>query len=282
MSTSTKPIRVLALPGFGQTGDMMLGKMYKLRKVFGDDIDVVAMDPPMILGHPTVHFGAAQQPLTYEEEYLGWWRRDYTHSFKGDYEAFEFALRAFRNFVQEHGPFDAVIGFSQGGNALVHFLPLLEKPWLHPITSGLSHIYSPRTSISASSDDSTTSVSSAMSVSSSSPPLSPAATEFFGRSRQSSIGEEDVWPLRPFKCVVLVGAYGPADPLMDTWFDTPVTVPTLCYIGKNDAWIPPNHQVDTAAKFVNSKILWHIGGHFIPQAHEYHVAMRDFIVKHCS
>ncbi|BGP50730.1 hypothetical protein JCM10450v2_006656 [Rhodotorula kratochvilovae] len=285
----SKPIRVLCLPGFGQQGVDMLGKMYKLRKVFGDDVECVAMDPPMVLGHPTVHYGAAKQALTYEEEYCGWWPRNYTHSFMGDYEAFDHALRATRDFVERNGPFDAVMGFSQGGNALAHMLPLFEKPWLHPAFAAppaSSTFYSPRSSISASSDgDASTSLSSLPSVPttplSTSPPLSAAGSDYFPESRRSSFGEADASPIKPFKCAIMVGAYGPADSIAEHWFDSPIKCPTLHLIGKNDAWIPPNYQVDTAAKF-NSKTLWHIGGHFIPQTHEHHVAMRDFLLEHCK
>jgi len=217
-----------------------------------------------------------------------WWPRNYTHSFLGDYECLDYALRATRAFIEEHGPFDCCIGFSQGANFLAHLLPLLEKPWLHEAfaspTPSSSSFMSPRSSISASSDSSLASTPYSIAPSSAStmfsPPLSPVDSDYFGRSRRSSFGEVDVFPVKPFKCAILVGAYGPGDSIADHWFDSKVRVPTLHLIGKNDAWIPPSaskssllslaensadpssladHQIDTANKF-NSKILWHIGG----------------------
>jgi len=285
-SSSSPRIRVLCLPGFGNDGSQMLGKMRKLRKVWGDNVECVAMNPPAVFGHPSVQGNAAACALTREEDFYVWWPRSYTHTFQGDHESLDFALRATRAFIEEHGPFDCCIGFSQGANFLAHLLPLLEKPWLHEaFASPTPSFLSPRSSISASSDGS--SVSRPYSVASSSastpfsPPQSPTDSDYFARSRRSSFGEVDVFPVKPFKCAILVGAYGPGDPIADHWFDSPVRVPTLHLIGKNDAWIPPNYQVDTAAKF-NSKTLWHIGGHFIPQSHEHHVAMRDFLFEHCK
>ncbi|GAA5934131.1 hypothetical protein JCM3775_002882 [Rhodotorula graminis] len=288
-STPTPRIRVLCLPGFGNDGSQMLGKMRKLRKVWGDDVECVAMDPPAVFGYPSVHGSAGRQAITREEDFFVWWPRNYTHSFLGDYECLDYALRATRSFIEEHGPFDCCIGFSQGANFLAHLLPLLEKPWLHEAfaspTPSSSSFLSPRSSISASSDSSiaSTPYSNAPSSASTlfSPPLSPVDSDYFGRSRRSSFGEVDVFPVKPFKCAILVGAYGPGDPIADHWFDSPVRVPTLHLIGKNDAWIPPNHQVDTANRF-NSKVLWHIGGHFIPQSNEHHLAMRDFLFAHCK
>lgn len=305
--------------------------MRKLRKVWGDNVECVAMNPvrpshftrcachveleltsrhaalslhngpfgnsyphslslpplpqPAVFGHPSVQGNAAACALTREEDFYVWWPRSYTHTFQGDHESLDFALRATRAFIEEHGPFDCCIGFSQGANFLAHLLPLLEKPWLHEaFASPTPSFLSPRSSISASSDGS--SVSRPYSVASSSastpfsPPQSPTDSDYFARSRRSSFGEVDVFPVKPFKCAILVGAYGPADPIADHWFDSPVRVPTLHLIGKNDAWIPPSrsrftslfmtsclltvcapadYQVDTAAKF-NSKTLWHIGG----------------------
>lgn len=177
-----------------------------------------------------------------------WWPRNYTHSFLGDYECLDYALRATRAFIEEHGPFDCCIGFSQGANFLAHLLPLLEKPWLHEAfaspTPSSSSPMSPRSSISASSDSSLASTPYSIAPSSAStlfsPPLSPVDSDYFGRSRRSSFGEVDVFPVKPFKCAILVGAYGPGDSIADHWFDSKVRVPTLHLIGKNDAWIPPS------------------------------------------
>merc|ERR1711939_824512 len=129
-SSSSPRIRVLCLPGFGNDGSQMLGKMRKLRKVWGDNVECVAMTPPAVFGHPSVQGNAAACALTREEDFYVWWPRSYTHTFQGDHESLDFALRATRAFIEEHGPFDCCIGFSQGANFLAHLLPLLEKPWL--------------------------------------------------------------------------------------------------------------------------------------------------------
>ncbi|BGP57584.1 hypothetical protein JCM8202_000488 [Rhodotorula sphaerocarpa] len=279
---STQRYRVLCLPGFGTTGEMLIGKMNKLRRVLDEDFELVGMDPPMIFGHPSTTYGTSQVSLTYEDLYCGWWPRNYTYSFEGDYAALDFVLWSIRDFIERTGPYDAVFGFSQGANVLAHILPLLEKPWLHPAFSSPAP-WRTRTSVSsASSGTSSIPASRRESLLTSSPPQSPAESGFFSNtSRRSSVGEDDIWPIKPFKCAVLVGAYGPGDRITDSWFESPVHCPTLSIIGRNDIWIHPQFQIDTAARFKNSETEWHIGGHIIPVAKEHHIAIRDFMLKNC-
>ena len=210
-----------------------------------------------------------------------WWPRNYTHSFLGDYECLDYALRATRAFIEEHGPFDCCIGFSQGANFLAHLLPLLEKPWLHEAfaspTPSSSSFMSPRSSISASSDSSLASTPYSIAPSSAStmfsPPLSPVDSDYFGRSRRSSFGQavqvrDSGGCIRPGRLdrrplVRLESASAnPAPHRQERRLDPAECVElSLLSLGENSADSPSlaDHQIDTANKF-NSKILWHIGG----------------------
>ncbi|GAA5862453.1 hypothetical protein JCM3774_002523 [Rhodotorula dairenensis] len=279
----TQRYRVLCLPGYGTTGEMLLGKMAKLNKVLDEDFELVGMDPPMLFGHPTTTFGTSKVSPVIEEQYCGWWPRHYTHTFENDYDSFENVLWAVREYVERTGPYDAILGFSQGGNVLAHLLPLFEKPWLHPAFTSPAPWRARASITSLASEPASTLASRRSSLLSDTPPVSPMGSDFCSAttSRRSSIGEDDIWPIKPFKCAIFVGAYGPGDPITNPWFDTPVKCPTLHIIGRNDAWIHPQYQIDTAARFADTTTLWHVGGHIMPQSKEHHTAIHDFLLTHC-
>ncbi|GAA5955706.1 hypothetical protein JCM8115_006829 [Rhodotorula mucilaginosa] len=135
------PIRLLALPGHGQSAAVLDGKLAKHREIWGDRVEVVAMDQPYSLLMPSICRGEAGVCLDASDKMLQpaftWW--DWSSHWKFQPGEFEGAALHLRRFMERHGPFDAVLGFSQGAAMAVLLLALLEYPELHPIwTAGPS------------------------------------------------------------------------------------------------------------------------------------------------
>ncbi|GAA5891998.1 hypothetical protein JCM5296_004656 [Sporobolomyces johnsonii] len=110
------------------------GKLSKAREIFGEDIEFVAMEPPYALTYPTISNGtqALAEVTQPSHNPRSWWDWSSHHKFKSPSEI-AFALAHVRSFLERNGPFDACIGFSQGGAMAVLILALLERPWLHPV-----------------------------------------------------------------------------------------------------------------------------------------------------
>ncbi|GAA5982005.1 hypothetical protein JCM11641_006829 [Rhodosporidiobolus odoratus] len=137
-STTSRPIRVLALPGYGTNAKHMEGKLKQARIVWGDDMQLTYLEPPHLLSIPTLpDTGAprpppdASLPAGATENARYWWPwAQHRHYERGVLESLLVYLRA---FFEREGSFDAAIGFSQGSATIVLLLALLERPHLHPI-----------------------------------------------------------------------------------------------------------------------------------------------------
>ncbi|BGP46998.1 hypothetical protein JCM10450v2_002850 [Rhodotorula kratochvilovae] len=118
-----RPLRVLGLPGFAENKETLETKLAPMREAFGGEIEVVCMDPtyplPSRPGQP-----APSPPLRC-------WNRWSSH-FLFRAGELEHTLRHVRAFLRAEGPFDALLGFSQGGSIAVLLAALMERPGLHP------------------------------------------------------------------------------------------------------------------------------------------------------
>ncbi|BGP14885.1 hypothetical protein JCM10213_003759 [Rhodosporidiobolus nylandii] len=137
-SSATRPIRVLALPGYATNAKHLEGKLKQAKQIWGEDIELVFIEPPHLLTLPTAAEAHrlpvdASTPAGVTENARYWWQWA-NHRWYADGEL-EALLTYCREFFEKNGAFDACIGFSQGAATAVLLLALLERPYLHPIWS---------------------------------------------------------------------------------------------------------------------------------------------------
>jgi pimeloyl-ACP methyl ester carboxylesterase len=143
---SARKLRILMLHGYTQSGPLFHAKTKALEKSLAKDFPA-APAPGHLATHPggiELHYPTAPIKLSYADipgvnvdgadskaddeqpEAYGWWRR------KGDsepftYEGIEQGLATVAETMTREGPFDGVIGFSQGGAAAGMVASLLEE-----------------------------------------------------------------------------------------------------------------------------------------------------------
>lgn len=147
MATTTPPprkLRVLMLHGYTQSGPLFHTKTKALEKSLAKAFPAAPAQGHLAT-HPggiELHYPTAPIKLSYSDipgfdvdgasaqdeqpEAYGWWRR------KGDaepytYEGMDRGLTTIAEAMQRDGPFDGVIGFSQGGAAAGMVAALLEE-----------------------------------------------------------------------------------------------------------------------------------------------------------
>lgn len=94
-STASDSIRILVLHGYRQSGDIFWKRIGFLRKHFGNKIELVCPTAPLVYG---------------PGEYM-WWRASDDGK---KYEGVADAIKYLNQIEERDGPFDGVVGFSQG------------------------------------------------------------------------------------------------------------------------------------------------------------------------
>ncbi|BGP54700.1 hypothetical protein JCM8202_003207 [Rhodotorula sphaerocarpa] len=125
------PIRILGLPGHGGSAQQLSGKLSRHLDIWGDDFELVSVDPVEILLPSTHIVGDHADILDSPNSAFRWW--PWSSHWKYKPGELERALRYLRHVFETQGPFDAIFGFSQGSAMSVLLLALLEQPELHPI-----------------------------------------------------------------------------------------------------------------------------------------------------
>lgn len=130
----SRPIKILMIHGFTQSGPNFHAKTRalekNLQKAFPAGITLAYPTAPIRLAHADIPFPAAvpevkQDGEAEETDAWAWWKR------KGDsepytYEGLELGMETLARVLKEEGPFDGVIGFSQGGAMAAMVAALLE------------------------------------------------------------------------------------------------------------------------------------------------------------
>lgn len=132
-STPTQPVKVLMIHGYTQSGPNFHAKTRalekNLQKAFPAGISLHYPTAPIRLARADIPFAVSDsanaEGEVEEPDAWAWWRR------KGDgvpytYEGLETGLAHIAHVLKTEGPFDGVIGFSQGGAAAGMLASLLE------------------------------------------------------------------------------------------------------------------------------------------------------------
>jgi len=135
-----RPIKLLMLHGYTQSGSLFQAKTGALRKTlqkaFPKGIELVYPTAPIrltpadesFLAGNTSKDGEGKDTKDGEEQEIdawAWWRRKGTGE-PYTYEGMEQGLERIASVLKEQGPFDGVVGFSQGGAAAAMVASLLE------------------------------------------------------------------------------------------------------------------------------------------------------------
>ncbi|XP_073335494.1 esterase OVCA2 [Pagrus major] len=220
------PLRVLCIHGYRQTGSSFREKTGALRKLLKKQVELVYMSAPHSVQQasseaPDKENGSGPGPGG-DEDQRGWWFSDVqARSFSAQQQCEESlgideSLMAVREAVKVQGPFDGILGFSQGA-AFVAMLCSLQEQKLEP--------------------------------------------EF------------------NFRFAILVAGFRSACKEHQTFYSTPLLIPSLHVFGLEDRVIPDNMSRELLPSFQDPQLLTHPGGHFVPAASAHRQTYQEFLNK---
>jgi len=127
----TKPVKVLMIHGYTQNGPLFRAKTRalekNLQKAFPAGISLHYPTAPIRLDPADVPFAVANADGDEEEsDAWAWWRRKGDYGAPYTYEGLDLGLARIAEVLKAEGPFDGVVGFSQGGAATGMVASLLE------------------------------------------------------------------------------------------------------------------------------------------------------------
>ncbi|KAF9391024.1 hypothetical protein BGX21_011334 [Mortierella sp. AD011] len=134
-------LRILCLHGYTQNALSFTKKTSAFRKSLKGIADLVYITAPHVVPIPTLGTPEErekdelenQEP---EEVPYGWWT---SSPEKPHLKGFDESLSGIREVLEKQGPFDGVMGFSQGASMASLLQLLLERPYLSPVMSGCKH-----------------------------------------------------------------------------------------------------------------------------------------------
>ncbi|KAF2110223.1 dihydrofolate reductase [Lophiotrema nucula] len=244
-----RPIKVLMLHGFTQSGPLFHAKTRalekNLQKAFPSGISLVYPTAPIRLSPADVPFPVATTTngdangAEEETDAWAWWRR------KGDaepytYEGIEQGLAHLASILQKEGPFDGVVGFSQGG-AMAGMLASLLEPGRR---EGFEALY-------------------------------PKGGMRYPESFEADTGyvEEVIHPQLKF-AVSYSGFAARGVDLYKGFYDPKITTPMLHFLGTLDAVVEETRSLALveACDKSEGRVVYHPGGHFLPSSQKAYVS----------
>ncbi|OBA21845.1 FSH1-domain-containing protein [Metschnikowia bicuspidata var. bicuspidata NRRL YB-4993] len=127
--------KILCLPGFLQSGAVFAEKSSGLRKLLTKKLryDLDYIDPPVVISSKEqLPFKLSEDPLEESEKWARilekglnrcWW----LHTSDGEYEGFDEAMKFVTAYIRQNGPYDGIIGFSQGAAMAAVIANSIEK-----------------------------------------------------------------------------------------------------------------------------------------------------------
>ncbi|KAJ2772140.1 Ovarian cancer-associated protein 2 [Coemansia nantahalensis] len=118
------PPKILCLHGFGESAELFKIRSRNLRALVGDHAELVYIDAPIDVGNlqmTTSDLAEAGAPSGFANFSWWWVRRGKTYEARGLGES----LAHISKVLNEQGPFDGIVGFSQGAATAVLVSALL-------------------------------------------------------------------------------------------------------------------------------------------------------------
>ncbi|KAL9114919.1 MAG: hypothetical protein Q9227_001162 [Pyrenula ochraceoflavens] len=237
------PLKILMLHGYTQSGSLFYAKSRslekRLQKAF-PNVQLIYPTGPMKLDPKDVP-GFESSESSEDIEAYGWWRRSNTAE-PPEYMGMDDGMRTIANALAEEGPFDGVIGFSQGASAAVMVSSLLEGRSRKEAFEEARKRY-PEHAIPY-----------------------PAAFETLQH------------PSLKF-CIEYCGFRAPGERYVG-YYEPPVKGPILHVLGSLDSVVEESRSralIEACGGEEKTKVVWHPGGHFLPGARQYLDIAVDFI-----
>ena len=128
------------------------------------------------------------------------------------YEGWDASVTYLKTLCREQGPFDGVLGFSQGASLAAILAASLEHPERTPETS------------------------------------EPIQN-------------------KPFRFVISVSGFRPADPKFDPLFRDQIQTPVMLIVGANDSIVTSERSQTLAERCANIRVVRHPGEHYLPTSY---------------
>jgi len=243
-------LRILALHGFLQNAEVFHGRIGSIRKALKSIADIECLEAPHLITE--VSSELASEAGASEQDRRGWWstadcNQDGTKSrpaLSTSYVGVDETLQLLHRKVREDGPFDGILGFSQGASAGAL---LCSGRW----PEGLEEL----------GED-----------------TSPLGEDTLPLGEDTSPLGEDTSPR--FKFAVLIGGFLPRDPKYAALIQAGSPgFPSLHVMGTADQMVPPARGQELMAHFKNAELFEHPGRHGIPTNAEFRNALKAFILK---
>lgn len=243
---SSQPLKVLMLHGYTNSGAVFHAKTRalekQLRKAFPGvylsyPTAPIRLDPKDVPGYDPAN------PDSSDIEGYGWWRRSDTAD-PPEYMGLDRGLETIANVLRSEGPFDGVIGFSQGACAAAFVASLLE---------GESR---KRKFKEARKKEPDFAIS--------------FPTAFEGLQGKLKF------------CIAYCGFLAPG-PRFQGFYEEGIETPVLHVLGSLDSVVEEKRSralIDACGGDTRTKVLWHPGGHFVPSGRQYLDSVVEF-VKEC-
>jgi predicted esterase len=236
-----KSLKILMLHGYTQSGQLFHAKTRvlekHLQKAFPSISLTYATGPIPLKASDMPGFDPSRISEEDQVDIFGWWRRNDTSN-PPEYAGIDKGLETVSRALQAEGPFDGVIGFSQGAALAAMTASLLEgntrKQAFQNAQKGSA----------------------------------------FAIPYPSSFDALDHPPLK--FCVPYAGFIAPGE-RYKAFYDSKITTPVCHFIGSLDSVIGEERTTLLTESCENCQVVPHPGGHFVPQGKQYLNALVAFI-----
>lgn len=264
------PLKILMLHGYTQSGSLFHAKTRALEKhiqkhfplhdvTFYHPNGPLTLDPADIPGYvpssENTSTSNTNDSTAQEPEAFAWWRRA-DHADPPEYTGLDTGLSAVASILAEQGPFDGVIGFSQGAGCAAITASLLEPGR----REAFEYFSNPANNSSTSNTPSSPSPSPSSSTTVTGIPF-PAPFENLSHP--------------PLKFVLSYSGFRAPGTRYRGFYERPkIQTPVLHVMGSLDAIVEEARSralIDACEGNPESegKVIWHPGGHFLPSQRPY-------------
>ena len=238
-TTNPQPLRILLLHGYTQSGPLFSAKTRALHKAFQKSSSPRSVQfsyptgpcrlrPADVPGFsPSDQAdGAAKYDSKGEVEAYGWWQRKDSTNEGIVYKGIEEGLAAIAKCIREEGPFDGVIGFSQGATAAGMVASLLEGEYR---LRGFEE-----------------------------------TEKAGGMKYPQSFRAEDVFVQPPLKFAIVYSGFRAPGERYDGFYKPKIKTKLLHFIGQLDTVVEEERSRGLVACCEEERVVVHPGGHFLP------------------